>query len=326
MNRVKLSFFEAVCAMALAAVMVAATALCALAAERECKIAIVKSWDLPEYNTALEGFSEVMSKQGVTCETVIYKLKGQLDPVEDIEKIRAFKPDLILTVGSRATSVILKNFQDTPVVFSMVLYPVASEFVSSIDKPGDNVTGAAVDVPIERQLRTLSKIVPNLKRVGVLYSPEETLPVIEEAKRIAKSMNIQLVAEQVNSESDVPRALKKLQEQGVDALWSVADGKVFTSPSTKYIIEQTVRSGLPFMGPYNGFVRAGALVALTADYRDNGRQAAEIAIRILNGVKPANIPVVTPRNVQMAINLRVANSIGLKINPSIVNDASQVFE
>lgn len=324
MNQARFTLFKAMSVILLAATM----AVCpvALAAERECRIAVVKSWDLPEYNIALDGFSEVMSKRDVRCETITCNLKGHPDSPEEMEKVRAFKPNLILTVGSRATSVASRNFRDTPVVFLMVLYPVASDFVSSMDKPGDNVTGAAVDVPVERQFQTLGSIVPNLKRVGVLYSPQETQSVIDEAKRVAKTMNIQLVAERVESEGDVPRALKSLENQGVDALWSVADGKVFTSPSTKYIIEQTVKNRLPFMGPYHGFVKAGALVALTADYRDNGRQAAEIAIRVLNDVKPSAIPVASPRNIEMSLNLRVANSIGLKVSRDVISEASQVFE
>jgi ABC-type uncharacterized transport system substrate-binding protein len=139
-------------------------------------------------------------------------------------------------------------------------------------------------------------------------------------------MNIQLLAEQVTSESDVPDALSRLEKQKMDALWSVADGKVFTRPSTRYIIEQVVHRGIPFMGPHNGFVRAGALVALTADYRDNGRLAGEISLQILDSAEPGNIAVATPREVEMALNLRVANHIRLKIPQNMIDEASQVFE
>jgi putative ABC transport system substrate-binding protein len=292
-----------------------------------CKIAVVKSWDLPEYNVALEGFFEAFSKQNITCETVTHNIGGKADNTKDVVKsIQDFKPDLILTVGSRATSVISENFQKTPIVFSMVLYPVASTFVECMDKPGKNVTGAAMDVPVNRQIKTLKRVMPDLKRVGVLYNPDETLPVVQEAKRVMKSMEIELVAEEVNSEGDVPEALQRLEKQKIDALWSVADGKVFNRQSTRYIIEQVVRKGIPFMGPHNGFVRAGALLALTADYRENGRQAAEIAGKILEGSKPGDIAVAVPREVEMALNLRVANHIGLKIPQSMIKEASQVFE
>jgi len=297
------------------------------AEEHEHKLAIVKSWDLSEYNAALKGFFEVMDKHRVTCRTVTHNLKGAEDDAKKtVEEIRQFQPDLIVTVGSRATSVISESFDDVPIVFAMVLYPVASDFVPNMEKPGKNVTGAAMDVPIERQLRTLSSVVPHLKRVGVLYSPEETQPVINKARRVAESMDIRLIAEKVTSESDVPDALNRLRNQKIDALWSVADGKVFTRPSTRYIIEYVVHRAIPFMGPHNGFVRAGALLALTADYTDNGRQAAEISIRILENTDPKDIAVATPREVELALNLRIADHIGLRIPESVIAEASQVFE
>jgi putative ABC transport system substrate-binding protein len=321
-SRDRLTLF---CVVALAVCL--ASRATAEATERECVVAIVKSWDLPEYNTAIGGFLDTMSQQRVKCKTATYNLQGQTEGGEQVVgKIRASKPDLILTVGSRATEVMSKNFRSTPIVFSMVLYPVASAFVANIDKPGENVTGAAMDVPIERQLRVLLRIMPKLKRVGVLYSPDETLPVIEEARRVARSMNMQMIAEPVDAEGDVPDALGRLDKQKIEALWSVADGKVFTRPSTRYVIEYVLHRGIPFMGPHNGFVKAGALVALTADYRDNGRQAGEIAVQILNGAKPESIAVGTPRKVEMALNLQVAGSIGLKIPQSIIDDATQVFE
>ena len=315
-----------------AALVIAFVALAAVcrpaAAERQTyKIAVVKSWDLAEYNTALEGFDEVMAKEKVRRRVVTRNLGGKVEGAEDvIKEIRAFQPDVILTVGSRATGLISKHIKDIPIVFSMVLYPVASEFVPSMKRPGGNLTGAAMDVPIERQLKTLAEIAPGLRRVGVLYSPEETLPIIEEARRVASSINLELLAEEVSSESDVPDALGRLDKQKIDALWSVADGNVFTRPSTKFIIKYVVQRGIPFMGPHNGFVKAGALMALTADYRDCGRQAGEIVVRILNGADPKTIPVATPRTIKMGLNLQVAGHIRLKIPQGIIDKASVVIE
>ena len=304
-------------------------AICAPAAvaERESNIVIVKSGNQAEYNMALEGFNEVIAAQKVACKTVIYDLGGKVDsPEEILQKIRAFEPEVILAIGTRATSLVAKNFNDTPIVFSVVLNPVASKFVPDMKKPGGNVTGASMDVPIERQFKTLSEIVPKLKRVGVLYSPQETQSVIEEAIQVAELMNLELLAEQVNSPSDVDDALKKLDKQKMDALWSVADGIVFTRPSWKYIVKYVIRKGIPFMGPSNRYVEAGALVALTGDYRDCGRQAGEIVLKILNGASPKNIPVATPRTVEMDLNLRTAGHIRLKIPQSMIDKASGVIE
>ena len=305
------------------------SALCApaTAAERQYNIAILKSWDIAPYNITLEGFNEVLAAKKPPCNTVIYDLGGKVDKPEDIlRKIRASEPDVILTIGTRATSLVAKSFNDTPIVFSAVLYPVASKFVPDMKRPGGNITGAALDVPIERQFKTLSEIVPKLKRVGVLYSPQETQLVIEEAKRVAELMNLELLAEQVSSESDVDDALKKLDRQKMDALWSVVDGIVLSPASTGYIGKYVVHRGIPFMVPSKKYITDGALVTLTADVRDCGRQAGEIVLRILNGDKPKNIPVATARTVEMGLNLRTADHIGLTIPQSMIDKASVVIE
>ncbi|RJP21335.1 MAG: hypothetical protein C4520_09990 [Candidatus Abyssobacteria bacterium SURF_5] len=315
----------ALIALAVAAVSVPFDA--AVAEDKECRIAIVRSWDLPEYNTALEGFLEILNQRDLTCKTLTYNLKGGGEDAQAmLHEIRSFRAQLIFTVGSRATALVSKNVRDIPVVFSMVLYPAASSFIKNMDRPGANVTGAAIDIPIGNQFLLLSRIVPNLKRVGVMYSPEETQLVVEEAKRVATSMGLELITEQVSSETDVPDALKNLERQNIQALWSVADGKVFSPQSTRYIIEQALRKALPFMGPHRGFARAGALVALTPDYKANGRQAGEIAIRVLKGANPSSIPVATPRDIELAINQRVANHIRLSIPPSVLEESDQVFE
>ena len=148
--------------------LVVSVALCSpiSAADGTCKVAIVKSWDLPEYNAALEGFHEVMGKRQSKCDTITYNLKGQPAGADAIiSEIRKFQPNIILTVGSRATGVISENFEDTPIVFAMVLYPVASAFVSGMDKPGRNLTGAAMDVPIDLQLRMLAILNPLESRI-----------------------------------------------------------------------------------------------------------------------------------------------------------------
>jgi putative ABC transport system substrate-binding protein len=299
----------------------------ATAAEREHNIAVVKSYDITPYNITLEGFNEVLASKKVRCNTVIYILGGKVDGTEEtLRKIREFEPDVILAIGTRATSLLKKNFNDTPIVFSAVLYPVASKFVPNIKRPGGNVTGAAMDVPIERQFKMLSELVPELKRVGVLYNPRETEPVIEEARRVAELMNLELLAEQVSSVRDVDDALKKLDRQEMDALWSVADGIVVNEASMGYIGKYVVRRGIPFMVPSKKYITDGALVTLTADVRDCGRQAGEITVKILNGATPKNIPVTRARTVEMGLNLRTAGFIRLTIPQSMIDKAFVVIE
>ncbi len=292
----------------------------------QARIAIVFSYDARAYDEAEKGFLEVISKSKLDPMIKRYTLKGSAKGIDSlIAEISFARPNVIITVGSPATKVIASRVSDIPIVFSMVLYPVASGFVPNINSPGKNLTGAAMDVPIEAQFKVLSRVVPRLRRIGVLYNPEETGSIISEAEKVAESMKLELVAEQVCSEADVLAAMNNLNSKGAEVLWGVADGTVFTVSSFKFLIQKTVERGMPFMGPNNQFVKSGALIALGCNYRDNGRQAAELALRILEGESPSKIPIARPRETEMALNLRVAEYIGLDIPDRIINEAQKVF-
>jgi putative ABC transport system substrate-binding protein len=326
MEMLKTSLRKLIVAAAVSFIALAAVCRPALAERPNCRIAVVKGSDIPQFDIAIDGFSEVIAGEKIECSVVKYDLGGKVEDVESvIKEIRAFQPDAILTVGTRATRLVSKRVSDIPIVFSMVLYPVASAFVPDMNRPGGNLTGAALDVPIDRQFRTLAEIAPGLRRVGVLYSPKETLQVIEEARRVAASMNLELLAEEINSETEVPDALKRLDRRKMDALWSVADGNVLTLLSRNFIGKYVLSRGIPFMVPHNRFLpKGGALVALTADNRDCGRQAGEIFVRILKGGNPRDIPVATSRTVEMGLNLHVADIIRLKIPQKMIDEASVI--
>lgn len=289
-------------------------------------IAVIKSRNITPYNTALEGFRQVLQEQGINAQLIEYELEGKRDEgLRIIEEIRAKNPDLILTVGSISTVVVLKNIRDIPVVFSMIIESVAGGFVKSLDSSGNNATGASMDIPINTQFENLKMLIPGIKRIGVVYNPAQSETIINEASIVARRMNLELVAKSVDSEKDVPEVLEELSKQ-IDCLWAVVDKTVYTPQSAKYILLFTLRNKIPFMAFSDNYVEAGALVALYCDYDDIGRQSAEIAIEILKGRKPNNIPISLPRKVNIAINLRVAKVIEIEIPASVLRRADKVFE
>lgn len=297
-----------------------------LASAPQTCVAVVMGRFSLEYSEALDGFVEVITKNRADAELKRFNVDvpaGQIDAI--VQRVRASHPDVILTVGSMATSEVSSRISDIPIVFSTVLYPVASGFASSMRSSGNNITGAAMDVPIDVQFRTLLSVVPRLDKVGVLYNPEETGPIIREAEGVARAMGLHLVSEQVRSEKDVPAALDNLFQSNVKALWSVADAAVFTLPSFKFIVQKTLEKGVPFMGPNDRFTESGALIALNCDHTDNGRQSGELALLILEGKRPADIPIAQPRIVEMTLNLRVARFLGLRIPGNVEREAHRVI-
>lgn len=295
------------------------------AGERTVVMAVIKSQDIKPYNIALEGFNKALEEEGIKALTFNYDMKGWEEEGRKIaQEVISKKPDIVLTLGTKATRIALQDIKDFPVVFSAVLNPIDSGLVKSLKCSGNNLTGASVDIPVKTQFEWLKEVVPNVKKIGVLYNPDETKVVINDASKIAETMKLKLIAVPVYSQKDVPKATKDLVRK-IDALWAVADSTVFIPQSTKFILLHTLRMKIPFMGLSSGFVNIGALLALSCNYEDIGRQSGELAVRILAGEKPSTIPITVPRKTFLSLNLRVARQIGLNIPSHIVDKAHEVF-
>lgn len=301
-----------------------ATLVMADSASGANRIAIMISHRSEIHSLALTSFLQTIVLDLEQTEIFTYNMGNGMETSKIIGMIQNSNPDLVLAVGTKAALEAKKAIRDIPVVFCMVLNPVSSGLVTSMRSPGGKMTGASLDIPIETQFRYMRSLVDDMSSIGVLYNPEETGTLIKKATKIARNMDLTLIPKPVSSGREVPNALKDLLG-GVDVLWSVADGTVFPQ-STEYILLNTLRSSTPFMGLSPPFVNAGALLALSCDYGDIGKQAAEIAIKVLRGERPGNIPVTVPRNVYLSINMKTAKHIGLDIPDRVVRSANEVIE
>ncbi len=285
-------------------------------------IVVVKSLEAKPYEETFQGFKEALSAKGYRPSLSEYTTKeGQRHEARILSDINRRRPALIVTLGSAATTLIRDQVQDIPVVFCMVLNPVASGFVRSMQSSGNNLTGASLDIPARLQFETLKAVLPYVKKIGVLYNPRETGEVVEAAAPAAAEVGMELMAIPVSSAEKIQETLESLDKK-VDALWSVADSTVFSSDrSIEFLLRQTLRYRLPFMGLSPAFAKAGALLALSVDYRDVGLQCGEQAAQVLAGRAPAALPITTPRRVTLYLNLNVARAIGVEIPPSTMAEA-----
>ena len=129
----------------------------------------------------------------------------------------------------------------------------------------------------------------------------------------------------METEAQVVDKLADLEGK-IDLLWSVADPTVFTPQSVRYILLNTLRSRIPFIGLSPSYVRAGALLSLSCDYRDVGRQAGEQAVQVLRGSKPQQIPMTYPRTVSTYLNLNTEKTLNLKIADPVRQAAEVVSD
>ncbi len=287
-------------------------------------LAVLMSDSLTSTTRTLQGAKKTIRRSNPDIELHSFFIgQGADQDAKTIEAVADLKPRAILTIGSAATSLAKKHFSETPIIFAGVMYPVLSGFVDSNRKPGGNITGASLDIPTDIQFRYFRMIIPDIKRIGVLYT-ENTASLIREARSVAAGMNIELVAVKVASSKQLPEALDSLAGT-VDGVWSVADPDLFDPQATRYILLNTLRKGVPFMGFSRYVVESGALFALDFDYKAVGIQAGQIANRILSGTPPGQISVSAADVIWFHYNEKTAHHINVEIPEELVAVAKEVY-
>jgi len=290
----------------------------------EINLAVVYSDSLTSTLRTIKGLEQTIQRDFKTATFKEYFLiSSQQNIEEQLALLIKDNPSLVLTVGTFATKEVSDRIKDKPIIFSAVLNPETSGFVKSLQHPGGNITGASLDIPPEIQFKYFKRVISSIDKLGVLYS-EETANLIPPAKAVAQSIGLELVAVKIESEKDIPDALDKLN-QSADGLWSVADRKIFSPRSTRYILLNSLRNGKPFMGFSRRLVESGALFALDFDYKDIGRQAGKIAVDVLHGRDPANISVAVPGIVWFHYNEKTADHINIHIPDELIAIAKEVY-
>lgn len=271
-------------------------------------VAVVRSSRLGPFEQATEAAIAALRRSPRQPEVLVFDLDaGEGEAASVLASLSRASPACIVTVGTLATKVVLGAAPIAPVVFAMVLYPEQNGFLR---RPGHRVTGASLDVPFDVQFGFVRRLLPQAKRVGVLFHPDETGTVVEAALAPAARHGFTLVPKKVGGPGDVLQNADAILGE-VDALWAVADSRVFTQATTGSIVLASLRHHVPMIGLASAQVRAGALAAFTCDYAEGGEQAAALALQILAG--DGTPPVTTPTRIGVVVNFKSADHLGTTI-------------
>jgi len=280
----------------------------AAAAAPDGRVAALLSEDINAYRQALDGFKRAYRGPVIDFD---------MGPSGDrLGEVRASHPGVVLAIGVRAAKAAADGLPDLPVVYCMVLDPD----VNGISGP--NVTGVTLAIPVKRQIEELQRVVPSMTRLGVVFSPAKSGPLIDEARAAASAVGLTLVTESIQHSDQVPDALARLAGK-VDAFWLPPDATVVTKETFRLALELSLARKLPLMVFNSQFVKAGALLALSPDYAASGEDAAKVVRQVLGGKKPGEIPVSATRGT-LVVNVGTARSLGLDIPQAILNGAQQV--
>ncbi len=299
----------------------------AVFSEKALNICIIESLNIQAYNSARRGFLELLGEKGYReGDNLILDYYLIRDGIKSIvEDIKEKKPDLILTIGTEATQKIWEEeIRDIPVIFLMVLDPEKNGFVKSNQKSGNNFTGSAMKIPVNMYLKAIKSVFPDVEKIGVIYNSLNAGDVVERADFFAQENEIELIWVSVLSPKNLPDALDGLVRE-VDILWIIPGNTAIGSQSLSYILSVTFKKRIPVMVYAIHIVKKGALMGVSCDYEDIGRQGGELFWKVLNGETPATLPVTVPRKVFLSVNVRVAERMQIDIPTHVLEEAYKVF-
>lgn len=264
-------------------------------------VVVVKSGDHVAYNKAVEGFKDAFGDEFKTM-----TMEGELlEPDVLAERVRELKPSVIVSIGLTSSKMLKERVQDIPIVFCLAIRPHQNDLKTA------NTTGVHMEPPVEYQIKAFKDAIPNLKILALPYNPEIFSDFVEKAKKAASKVGVELLAIPVKDRKLSSAAILKAREEA-DALWFIRDPTVLMRQNFNYSLMMQMERKIPVVAYGEQFVRKGAFCSCSASYDEQGRIAAKLVKRILEGEKPSDIPIQHPEGI-LTINIDSALKAGVKV-------------
>ena len=255
---------------------------------------------------------------------------------DDPDRIKRFakelvdlRPDAILSVTTPVTGALVRETHTIPIVIVTVADPISSGFVTSLGRPGGNVTGFALYEPGMggKWLELLKQIAPGVTRVALLFNPATSVPVkfyMSSIEAAASLFAIQASTAPVHAKDEIEGAIAALAGNPGAGLIVMPD--LFNTINRDLIVALVARYRVPAIYFVRPFAESGGLISYGPDFAEQYPQAAGYIDRVLKGEKPADLPIQMPIKVPLVINLKTANALGLDVPSHLQQLADEIIE
>ena len=282
-----------------------------------------------ERQAFLQGLRELGYDEGRTVIIEYRSAAWNREMLPDLAtELVARKVDVILAAGPQATQAAREATKTIPIVMVVEVDPVESGLVTSLSRPGANVTGFSGNMAGlgGKRLELLREAVPIVSHVSVIWNPGNPAATSEwrETQAAARTLGMKLESVQVRGAEDFVAALPRLLRRQPAAVVMIED--TLTYAYRRILAEFTVKNRVPAIMAGQAFAEAGGLMSYGARISDLFRRAASQVDKILKGANPADLPVEQPTKFELVINLKTAKALGLTIPPSLLQRADQVIE
>ncbi len=265
---------------------------------------------------------------GRNIEIVFRYANGRSDRLAELSaELVAQKPNLLLGVGS---PVVMPLFEASkggvPIVGGLSENPMRAGIALSLARPGRNFTGVTflTDEMAGKRIELLKEVAPDAKRVAVIFNPQHFDDEVTFARRGAEPLGIRLTTHPINAVTDLDAALRAASAGGADSLLVISSR--LTGIVAADIAQYGQQHRLPVIASWREFVASGALLSYGPNRIFEAKRLAGYVQKVLNGEKPADLPIEQPVKFELVINLKTARALELTVPPALLGRADEVIE
>jgi putative ABC transport system substrate-binding protein len=290
----------------------------------------------PEMRPRLEAFRQGLRERGyVEGQNIVIEYRvadGKIERLPSLaNELARLKVDLIVAVATPAARAAQQATTTIPVVAVAMGDPVRDGLVASLARPGGNITGSTFLGPelVPKRLELLKEALPKVSRVAALWHPgafgeRTSQDMLKGTEAAARTLGVHLQLVEVRRPDELDRAFSTMTRERSDALIVFPSSMLFSE--RRRIVALVAKSRLPSMFNNRESVELGGLISYGTNLADLNRRAATYVDKILQGAKPADLPVEQPIKFELVINLKAAKALGLTIPPSLLGRADEVIQ
>lgn len=293
-------------------------------------VAVMSIVEHPALDAVRDGVKEALADAGYTEEK---GLKWQYQTAQGNTAIAAQiarkfigdRPDVIVAIATPTAQAVVSATKDIPIVYSAVTDPVAAQLVTTMEASGTNVTGVSDRLSLERQIELIKKVVPDAKRVGMVYNPGEanSVVVVKAMRELLPEQGMSLVEATAPRTVDVGAAARSLVGK-VDVIYTNTDNNVVSAYEA--LVKVGTDAKMPLIASDTDSVVRGAIAAIGINYFDLGKQTGRSVVRILKGEKPGDIASESSDNLELFVNPGAAQKQGVTLADDFIKSATKVIE
>ncbi|KRW73023.1 ABC transporter substrate-binding protein [Stutzerimonas nitrititolerans] len=305
-----------------------ATPFAATAAEQK-SVAATAIVEHPALDSVRDGVRAALEQAGYSGDNLKWQYQtAQGNTATAAQIARKFvgdRPDAIVAIATPSAQAVVASTKSVPVVFAAVTDPVAAQLVRNWEPSGSNVTGVSDELELDRQMELVKRVIPDAKRVGMVYNPGEanSVVVVERLRELLPEMGMTLVEAAAPRSVDVGSAARSLVGK-VDVIYTNTDNNVVSAYES--LVKVGMDTKTPLIASDTDSVKRGAIAALGIDYYQHGIQAGELVVRLLKGEEPGSIAPQKTAELSLFINRSAAAAQGVTLSQELIDSAAEVIE